>query len=206
MNLTDPLTDPRLWALPLIALFLLVDLLGSLMGFFRAFGISRGFSNPETVEQLRLTLIHPQEMAFGFLWGAVLPMSLVVACAVPGVAIMGVELYLRGASLGPLEILVPMALPLIIWPWVFGGMMASGAIATAFSFGQSGALSPLVRSLVAWSAFQVFLILPCTLLVLASGPLGFVLPAPFVVLLRLMIAGGMLQYLAQRLSEDDGRG
>jgi hypothetical protein len=195
------MTTPLDWRIPILLGFYLPSVLASVVFFFAVYGVSRDLSDRETLQQLYLTPMHPQEIVFGTIWGSALPTSLVVACLIPAAAIIGVDLYLRNQVAGVADLAVPMGLPLMLWPHALASMVSSGAIAGSMSFGLDRSRSPLVRSLVVWLGFELFLFLPFAAYSALAWPLTFLVGGSAAVILRLVIAGGFLHHLAIRVAQ-----
>lgn len=207
LALLQPFMNTITWQYPLLVVWLLPAWAGSILFFFRIYGVTRDLSNAETLHQLYLTPMHPQEMVFGMIWGAALPYSLVVACLIPAAIIMGLHLTAT-ASGGTFDGVAPLGLVLTMWPCALGAMLSSGSIAAAMSFGFGANRGPLARSLVVWLIFGGTIFLPLTLVAVLAFPLTFLVGGVVLVATRLVVAGGFLHHLAVRIAQeslDEGR-
>ncbi|MBI1290600.1 hypothetical protein GC173_05080 [bacterium] len=201
LYLLQSLATPVMWSIPLLVVFYAPSFLASVLFFFLIYGVARDLSDRETLQQLYLTPMHPQEIVFGMIWGSALPMSLPVACLIPGVAIMGLHLYMTTDATGMIDLAAPAALPLVFWPHTLASMISSGAIAAAITFGLESRQYPLARGLAVWLGFEIFLFLPLTAYSIVAWPLTFLVGGLAAILLRLIVAGGFLQHLALRVAQ-----
>jgi hypothetical protein len=156
------------------------------------------------LEELTLTGIKPQEIAFGHLLGGVLPLSFPILILLPSIALYSIHLTLAQRMIPEISITGASLMALWFYPNVVTSLLSSAAIAQSVAFGRNS----LVRPLLAWVAVSVLIVWPITLYVVLAWPYSFHVGAPALVAAKLLIAGAFLHHMAVRLNmrshEEDG--
>lgn len=186
-----------------IAVFFGVQLLSSTYAFFVGFNGVREPSQMFLIRALALTPLHPQLIVFGFLAGAVAPIALPCAVLLPTMAFSVVDAIVKESLDHSLPAIGAF---LFLLPNTLAAVLCSGAIGacTGFSYTHSGGL--LGRALLTWWIINLTLLAPLQLMILAtSGASVLLIGPPFMIALRLAIAGGFLHHMAVRTAQEQAR-
>lgn len=179
----------------------------SLIGFFAGVAGCSLLQNRAAIEQAATTLLHPQEIAFGYLAGAVLPRVLPWVVGMPVVLMVGIDVFVVGRgtlAFGPWTLL---AYALSWVPFMASTVLASAALAASLSFAEGNSARAVGVPLTLWIVLGfvgngLVLVLCLTPWLERGSPLlpFFLLGVPVLTLYKLVIAGAFVHHLAVRMA------
>lgn len=162
-------------------------------------------SDPGTLEQITVTHLMPQEVAFGYLAGRVVPLSTISLAMLPGLAYIAFDLTMMDPVSTRLNALLGLSLVLFFYPNLLTSMLSGAAISLAVTYRISSLGTALSRALPPWAVIN-----GVTLMILAQsaapmimiGGFGILIGilVPFHVLFKFCVAAGFLNHLAVRIA------
>ncbi|MEQ8822366.1 MAG: hypothetical protein RLY93_19190 [Sumerlaeia bacterium] len=156
-------------------------------------------TQPGLMEELAVTPLKPDEIAWGLLTGSLLPILCASLTLWPSLVIW--SLFFPEDPVLPSGFLIPLAL--LHFPHLAASILSTGALAIAMTYGRGD--SPLPRIAVVLMFLGVLLWIPLLILGVLAWPASALIILPLLTLLKLGMAGGFFEHLSNRLAEARAR-
>ncbi|MCB2155636.1 hypothetical protein KQI84_12185 [bacterium] len=182
------------------ALFALIHLGCNLLGFFTAAGTIRYSESRSMLDELAVTPLRPEEIAWGMLVGATLPIAYIAAALCPALLAIGIGASILGSS----EVLSPyLILPLcFLFPvHMAATIFATGSIAISFAFTSDSFAEAATHGLGVCLVLGFLIGISGAFLGSALLPWTFLLIFPPLILIKFAIGCSFLQFLTRRVAE-----
>lgn len=184
----------------------------AVIGFFTSLHAHQSIASRAMLEELALTPLHPQQIAFGYIAGTLAPLLTLFLCSLPGFALMLFDLGVRDpVALGSIDAIFALAMLLWYFPMVFSLAVMSSAVAQGVCYGRENSAFALAAAIGTW-LLLLFVMFVGAFYMLGigflqgslsgdSGSLAFLIGSPVLVFLLLAVAAAFLHHLAVRIAQ-----
>lgn len=184
----------------------------AVVGFFTSLHANQSIASRAMLEELALTPLHPQQIAFGYIVGTLAPLLSLFAASLPGFALMLFDLGIRDpVAVGAVDGVFAVAMVLWYFPFVFALAVMSSAVAQGVCYGRESSGTALAAAIGTW--LVILLVMSIMALYLlgmgfmqgamrgGGGSMAFLVGSPVLVLMMLAVAAGFLHHLAVRIAQ-----